>query len=138
MFQKILMPVDLAHARKLEKAMRVAGDLARGHDAELCFVGVTAPTPSAIAKTPDEFAAKLAVFAKEVGGVLGVRTSSHALVSHDPSTEMDRELEKAVKELGADLVVMATHAPNVTDYIWSGHGAHLATHSEASVMLVRG
>ena len=36
-----------------------------------------------------------------------------------------------------DLVVMATHLPNVADYVWASHGGHLATHSKASVFLVR-
>ena len=40
--------------------------------------------------------------------------------------------------LGADLVVMATHVPNLTDYIWASHGGHLASHAKASVFLVRG
>jgi nucleotide-binding universal stress UspA family protein len=39
--------------------------------------------------------------------------------------------------VGADLVVMATHLPGVSDYIWAGHGAHVAAHSKASVFLVR-
>jgi len=42
-----------------------------------------------------------------------------------------------VEEAGADLVVMASHVPNVTDYIWPSHGGWVAEHSDASVFVVR-
>lgn len=138
MFKKIIVPVDLAQVGKLGKALRVAGDMAREHGAELCFVGVTASTPSAVARTPEEYKRHLADFAAAQETALGVAAASHALISHDPAVDMDRTLQEAVEELGGDLVVMATHLPNVSDYVWSGHGAHLAAHSNASVMLVRG
>ncbi len=98
---------------------------------------MTTPTPSALAHTPREFGQKLETYARGLEQELGVTLSTHVLVSHDPSIQMDRELEALVKQIGADLVVMATHLPNVTDYIWSGHGAHMAAHSNASVFLVR-
>lgn len=138
MFQKIVVPVDLAHAERLERTLRIGADLARHYKSELCFLGVTTTTPGAIARTPEEFAEKLESFARDQAARHGVATSSHALVDHDPSVQMDRTLLAATETLGADLVVMATHLPNVTDYIWSGHGAHLAAHASASVMLVRG
>lgn len=137
MFNKIVVPVDLTHADRLQKALRVAADLAREHDASVFYIGVTSATPNAVAHTPAEFAEKLAEFAKREAAKHGITADSHMLVSHDPAVQKDRELEKAIETLGADLVVMATHVPNVTDYIWSGHGAHLAAHSDASVMLVR-
>jgi len=34
-------------------------------------------------------------------------------------------------------VAKQTHAPNVTAYIWAGHGDTTAMHSQASVFLVR-
>ena len=61
----------------------------------------------------------------------------HAAVAHDPTTEIDDALMKAVGETGSDLVVMASHVPGVMDYIWPSHGGKLASHSRASVLLVR-
>lgn len=138
MFKKIVSPVDLTHADKLAKALSVTGELARAYGAEVCFVGVTGSTPSELARTPDEFRKQLEAFAAEQGEKLGVSASSHMIVSHDPAVQMNHELEAAITEIGADLVVMATHPPDVSDYFWSGHGAHLAAHSAASVMLIRG
>ena len=138
MFKKILSPIDLAHAEKLTHALTVTSDLAKLYGAEVCFIGVTTATPSALARTPEDYKALLAKFAAEQAQKFGITATSHAIVSHDPSVQMNRDLEDAVSKSGADLVVMATHPPGVSDYFWSGHGAHLAAHSKASVMLVRG
>ena len=49
MFKRIMVPIDLTHADKLEKALDVAGDLAAHYGSTLVYVGVTAPSPSAVA-----------------------------------------------------------------------------------------
>ena len=137
MFKRIMVPVDLTHADKIDKALDVAGDLAAHYGATLVYVGVTAPAPSPIAHTPQEYAEKLAVFAAEKGKAHGAEAESRAYTSHDPAIDLDDTLLQAVKETGADLVVMASHIPNVTDYIWPSNGGAIATHSDATVMVVR-
>ncbi|MCB2134963.1 MAG: universal stress protein [Rhodobacteraceae bacterium] len=138
MYQKIMVPVDLRHTAKMGKALRTAGDLARLYGAAVCYVGVTGPEPSNIGHNPDEFAARLDRFAKEEATKGGHSGTSHMVISQDPTVELDRALQGAVDTVGADLVVMATHEPNVSDFIWASHGGTLALHSHATVMLVRG
>jgi len=137
MFKKIMTPVDLSHADRLGRALDVTADMAKTHGAEVVYVGIAAAAPSAVAHTPEEYAEKLGAFAAAQSAKHGHTASAHAITSHDPSVDLNRTLEATVRDLGVDLVVMATHLPNVTDYIWSGHGAHVAAHSEASVFLVR-
>ncbi|MFQ1701233.1 universal stress protein [Loktanella agnita] len=137
MFSKIMVPVDLAHREKLRAAIDVTAELARTYGAEVCYVGVTTSAPSSVAHTPDEYGAKLAAFAQEQAAAHGETASSHVIVSHDPTADLDRDLVKAVTEVGADLVVMATHVPSVTDLIWPSNGGRLATHTDVSVFLVR-
>lgn len=138
MFKKILSPIDLSHLDKMGKALTVTSDLAKSYGAEVCFVGVTGATPSALAHSPDEFKAKLDAFAAVQGQEAGITATGYTIVSHDPAVQLNDELEAAIADTGADLVVMATHLPGIGDYIWSGHGAHIAAHSDVSVMLVRG
>lgn len=138
MFTKIMVPVDLTHADRLTKALGCAGALAKQFCAEAVYVGVTASAPSSIAHTPEEYADKLAAFAEEQGKTHGISASAHPMVSHDPATDLDPTLMKALKETGADLVVMASHIPNITDYIWPSNGGTLASHANASVLIVRG
>ncbi len=138
MFKNIMVPVDLAHAGDLVRALQCAGDLAKHYGATITYVGVTASAPSALAHNPKEYQAKLAEFAGAQGKAHGVTTSAHTVISHDPTADLDDALLKASKELNADLVVMASHLPNLTDYIWPSNGGKVAAHAKASVMVVRG
>lgn len=137
MYHKIVVPVDLGHIERLPKALRTAADLARHYDAAIVFVSVTAETPTAIAHNPKEFGEKLAAFAREQARAYGIDASARAFASHDPAIDTDKTLMRAIDEIGADLVVMASHVPGVSDYLWAGHGATIAAHSDASVLLVR-
>ena len=137
MYRKVVFPVDLTHIDHLTRALQTAIDLALHYKAEICFVGVTGTAPSAIARTPQEYEAKLAAFAQEQGAAHGLKSSAKACISHDPSIDTDKALLAAIADLGGDLVVMQTHAPQVLDYIWAGHGDTIAAHSKASVFLVR-
>lgn len=137
MFNRIMVPVDLAHAASLDRALICAADLARQHSAEIVYVGVTAPTPGSVAHTPAEYKGKLAEFATGQADKYGVSATSHVVESHDPAVQMDKDLLKAVSDTGADLVVMQSHKPGLSDYIFEGHGPYLAQHAKASVMLVR-
>nr|WP_246594385.1 universal stress protein [Mameliella sediminis] len=132
-----MVPVDLAHADRLEKALGCAADLAKHYGATVIYVGVSTTAPSSIAHTPQEFATKLAGFAEAQGAVSGIATEAHAVTSHDPATDLDPTLLKAVGETGADLVVMASHIPNLTDYIWPSNGGTIAGHAKVSVLVVR-
>ncbi|WP_029059624.1 universal stress protein [Stappia stellulata] len=137
MYKKIIVPVDLAHAGKLAKALKTAADLARHYQVPVCYVGVTTETPGSVAHTPKEYAGKLESFAKEQGAANGIEASSHMVVAHDPSIDLDPALLKAIDDVGADLVVMASHVPNVADYLWPSNGGTVAGRSKASVFVVR-
>ena len=53
MYSKILLPIDLAHAEKMEKAIVTAVEVAKAHDARLTMIGVTGEEPgSAILDRP--------------------------------------------------------------------------------------
>jgi nucleotide-binding universal stress UspA family protein len=46
-------------------------------------------------------------------------------------------LLSAINDAGADLVVMASHVPGLTEYVWPSHGGKIASHSTASVFVIR-
>lgn len=138
MFERIMVPVDLAHADRLGRALTVASSLARSHGSEVVYVGVTTGTPTSVAHSPEEYRGKLETFAGEAGTKGGHPARAHAIVSHDPSIDMDSKLVEAAEEIGADLVVMATHVPGIGDIFGPNHGGALARHARTSVFLVRG
>jgi nucleotide-binding universal stress UspA family protein len=138
MFRHIMVPVDLAHEERLGHALGVAADLARHWGAKISYVGVGTTTPGALAHTPQEYAGKLADFAKAQATAHGVVVEAHPTYAHDPTTEVDDALLRAVDEVGADLVVMQSHIPGLLDYVWPSNGGKIAGHASASVLVVRG
>ena len=137
MYKTIMIPVDLEHADQLEKALSIGADLAEHYGAELVAVGVTASAPGAAAHNPAEYAAKLDAFAADQTVAHGVGFKAKAMVSHDPAVDLDATLQKAGSEIGADLVVMASHVPGFIDYIFSSRAGYLAAHADISVFVVR-
>lgn len=137
MFNHIMAPVDLAHIERLGRALNVTVEEARAHECPVTFVGVSAAAPSAIAHTPAEFKSKLEAFVSGLANEHGIDARAHAIISHDPVTDIDDALLNAVGELGADLVVMGTHKPGAAEYLWPSNGGKVASHTSASVMLVR-
>ena len=137
MYRKIVVPIDLAHVAALEKARATAADLARHYGIPVVYIGVTSTAPDAVARTPKEFGEKLAAFAAGEAESHGIETSAHPLTSSDPAAELSRVLRAAVAELDADLVVMASHAPSLLDWLLPSQGGSVAEHSRASVFIVR-
>lgn len=137
MFKRIMAPVDLAHVEKLERALDCAADLAKHYDVPIVYVGVTSSAPSRLAHNPKEFGQKLDAFAQGQADKQGLQATAHTAIAHDPTTEVDDALVRAIDETGADLVVMASHVPNVMDHIWPSNGGKLAEHAKCSVMVVR-
>lgn len=137
MFKKIMVPVDLTHADHLSRSIDVAASLAKTYSCSVCFVGVTTSQPSSVAHNPAEYAAKLAAFAAARGTEGGIETESRSMVSHDPSVDLNHTLLKAAEAIGADLIVMASHIPNLADHLWPSHGGKIAARFHGSVFVIR-
>ena len=138
MFSKIMVPVDLAHLDSQERALDCGAGLAGFYGATMVFVGVTTEMPDPIAHSSAEYAEKLKMFAQEQATRREVGASSHVMIAHDPTVDLDDALLRAVNETGSDFVVMASHDPGIAEYIWPSNGGKLASHSHASVLVVRG
>ncbi len=138
MFQQIMIPVDLTHVERLEKALKTAADLAKLYDLPVCYVGVSANTPGAVAHNPKEFSAKMEQFSQDQASKYGLsKFTSAAYICTDPAVDLDRTLLKAAKEHRADLVVMASHVPGMAEHIFASNAGYFAAHSDASVLVVR-
>jgi nucleotide-binding universal stress UspA family protein len=132
-----MLPIDLEHADRMGKAIKTASSLAEQFGGKLTFVSVTSEVPGAFARSPTEFEDKLSALANRHGEGLPQGAQSKTYVAHDPTAQIDGILLDAIKDVGADLVVMASHIPNVMDAIWPSHGGKMASHAEVSVLVVR-
>ncbi|GAB4374164.1 MAG: hypothetical protein Kow00114_36560 [Kiloniellaceae bacterium] len=137
MYKKIMVPVDLSHREKLEKAVATAADLAKHYEVPLQMVAVTASAPSAVAHNPKEFAAKLGEYAAAEGRKYGVDIAAHAITSPDPAIDLDDKLGREAHDIGADLIVMASHVPGFAEHLFSSNAGYLASHTDISVFVVR-
>lgn len=137
MYKKILVPIDLSHLDQLGKATQTASDIAEKYGIPVRYVGVTATTPSSVARTPEEYTKKLEAYAAAQAEKHGQPVEARAFVSHDPSTDLDATLMKAISESGADLVVMASHTPGLPEHLFASNAGYLASHSDVSVLVVR-
>ena len=137
MFERIMIPVDLGHTEQMEKALAIAADLAQRHGAQAYIVGVTQSGPTELARTPEAYAEKLAEFAAEHSKTLGTTCATHSEISHDIAVDLDDALQRAAGEIGADLIVMASHIPGLSDYVFASNAGYLASHSSMSVFVVR-
>ena len=137
MFKKIAVPIDLAHVDKQQKAIAIAADMAKPYAAEVVLVGVTTTAPSSVAHDPDEYAQKIADLAAEQSQALGVTLTSKTVTSVDISIDLEKQLDRVVHEIGADLVVMAPHVPALHDFLFKSHTKYFASHTDLSVLIVR-
>ena len=139
MFSRIMVPVDLEHVDRIGRSLRVAADLARLWSARVVYVAVCGSVPNRIASDPGKFAAELDMFAREQADEYGIETEGHAIHSNDVAAELDRKLLDAIGELDADLVVMASHIPDVPDrmHLISSNASWITRHASVSVMVVR-
>ncbi|MCP8687462.1 universal stress protein [Marinobacterium sedimentorum] len=138
MYSHIMVPVDLAHAEQLHKALQTSADLAKLYQASVCYVGVSASTPSSIAHTPEEFSSKMEEFSQAQAAKHQLsNVSSATYISHDPTADLDDTLMRAASETGADLVVMASHVPGVMEHIFASNAGYFASFAKVSVLVVR-
>ena len=137
MYHKIVVPVALAHVDKLVKALATAADLGKHYGASLHMVGVTSPAADEVSRNAEEFREKLEAFAAEQGNARGVEFAAHAIVTPDPAVELDKRLDEYIHEVGADLVVMASHVPGYREYVFTSNAGFLASHTDVSVFVVR-
>lgn len=137
MYKRIMIPVDLAHADKLTRALDTAVTLGRQDGATLIYTGVGAGTPGSIAHNPKEFADKLQAFADQQRSAHGLPVEAHSVISHDPAVDLDEKLIAAAKDVDADLVVMASHVPGVIDHWFHSNAGQVAQYAPVSVFVVR-
>lgn len=141
MFNSILVPVDIAHRSSWEHAVPQALELAAQsggsvtvvavvRNVELMFEGVHLPVQleQILATAKARLVHIVAEYAPAAGSIeQEVRVGSVA-----------REIIAAAKEHGADLILMASHRPEMRDYLIGPNAAHVAQHAPCSVLVLRG
>ena len=138
MYKKIMVPVDLAHVERLEKALESAADLSKHYKAPVTYVAVGTTLPGEVAHTPKEYEQKLHAFAKKQAEKYGLHEiDAKFYTSHDPAVDLDEKLLDAINDIGADLVGMASHVPGLPEHIFASNAGEVAMHAKISVFVIR-
>lgn len=137
MFNHIMIPVDLHMPPEVRKATALAAEIAKWQNARITIVSVTGTQPGDATQSDASIARELSDLAGGLAQQSGAKVETRNIHSVDVAAEVDGDLMRAAEDIGADLIVVGTHAPRITDYIFSSHAGHLAQHAKVSVFVVR-
>ncbi len=142
MFKTILMPVDLGEESSWEKALPAALLHAQSDGGSLTLVTVVPDFGESIVGTyfPAGFADT--AIARAEADLEAFRAA------HVPDTVPSKVIVRAgsiyheiitvAEEIGADLIVLASHRPALSDYLLGPNAARVVRHVGCSVLVVRG
>ncbi len=141
MFKDILVPVDLQDENSWSKALPAAVSMADGEGATLHIMTVVPDFGMTIVAQyfPDDFATNALAGATErlkafIADQVPAGIASRAIVGH--GTVYD-EILRAAGEVGADLIVIAAHRPDLKDYLLGPNASRVVRHGRCSVLVVR-
>ena len=141
MFDKILLPIDITHPESWEKALPAARQCA-GANGEVHLLGIVHDLGAAMVSTflPEGFEQKAMEKLKaelidlaEKEFPAGAKVSTHVGHGHVPETVL-----RIAEQIGADLIVMASHPPNDFQTLLVGSNAEkIVRHANVPVLTIR-
>ncbi len=141
MYKNVLLTVDLNHESSWEKALPTALACCRCFGATLHVMTVMPDYGMAIVGSffPEGYEEDML---KGAGERLDAFIREHVpadvearyIVAHGTIYE---EILRCAGEIGADLIVMASHRPELKDYLLGPNAARVVRHADRSVLVVR-
>ena len=142
MYKEILLAIDLNVIDSQRKAIETTIDLARAFGSRV-HVETVLPDfgmPIVASYFPEDFEAKALENAKQ---------ALHDCVKQNFPEDLKvqqivglgtiyQEILRCADEIGANLIVMASHRPELQDYLIGPNAARVVRHAKCSVMVVRG
>jgi nucleotide-binding universal stress UspA family protein len=142
MYKDILFPVDLNDDSSWEKALPTALEYCRAFKARLHIMTAVPDFGNAMVASffPKDFEEKTLA---ETGQRLHEFVSSHVpdsipvqhIVAHGSPYQ---EILRVAGEIGCDLILMASHRPELKDYLIGPNADRVVCHADCSVLVVRG
>lgn len=142
MFKKILMPIDLQETHLAAKAVKIAIDEARKHDADINVMTVMPGfgMPLVASFFPDD---TMQQAKKEIGAELKKYLAANfpkdirvrpVIGEGDPAEMILAE----AKAIGADLIIIPSHAQSLGQVFLGSCAAKVVEHARSSVMVIKG
>lgn len=141
MYKSILLPVDLGHKSSWEKAAPQAVALAKQNNAKIHVLTVIPDfgMPLVGSFFPPDYAEKALQSSSEQLSALASEIIPDDLLAQVHTTQGTayQEIMNTANQFGCDLIVMASHRPEMADYLLGPNAARVVRHAEQSVMIVR-
>ena len=140
MFQKILVPVDLADPEFVKPALATAVELATASGGLVRLINVIPMTPVMLAEyVPPDFDAQQRNSAEEAMTIICKECGLDAarVSSTVRQGGIYHEVLEEAKAIGADLIVMSSHRPAMKTYFLGSNAGHVVRYAKCSVLVVR-
>lgn len=140
MYKNILVAIDLSEESSWRKALPVAVELVKAFGAQLHVTTVVRDI-EAIWKT-QYFPMGYEMMIKDAERRLAMLVYENVPHELRPQSTVGHggiyaEILRIARELGADLIVMASHRPEMKDYLIGANAAKVVRHAACSVLFVR-
>ena len=140
MYNKILVPVDLADTDLAKPAISTAVEMARNAGGSVRLVNVLAMTPVMLAEyVPPDFDVQQRKSAEEALSIIAQECgldAAHVSAIVRQGGIYHEVLEEA-KSFNADLIVMSSHRPAMRTYFLGSNAGHVVRYAKCSVLVVR-
>jgi nucleotide-binding universal stress UspA family protein len=140
MYKRIVLAVDLAEPTPAPKGLTQALELANASGGELRLVNVQPVIPATFMEyVPVDFDVEQANRAEEAleAIVLSVALPAERKSIATRSGGIYHELLQEASEWGADLIVIGSHRPVMSDYLLGSNAKTIVRHAQCSVLVVR-
>lgn len=142
MYKTILLAIDMNEPSSWEKALPVALEQARSGGGKLHIMTVVPDFGMAIVGSffPADYEKQaLAEADTTLAGFIGEKVPGEIETAHSVGHgTIYKEVLVTADDIGADLIVMASHRPAQSDYLLGPNAARVVRHATCSVLVVRG
>lgn len=140
MFKKILVAVDLEHDAHMGELLGVASNMANAQSASVTLLHVIAAAPVVVSQFLPEHYEKLVSETAEKD--LTSLAATMELTGGSPTVsirfgDVYQEILAHSQKIGADLIIVASHKPNMSDYLLGTTAARIVRHASCSALVVR-
>ncbi len=139
MFKTILVPIDVSAPNVPTKQLAIARRFATDEGSKIVLLTVTADIPGYVASYLPSDVQKSAL--TEAKASLNKLAKENELAEDAEVVlrqgQPSRTILDYAAEIGADLIVIASHDPDLSDYLLGSTAARVVRHAHCSVFIVR-
>jgi nucleotide-binding universal stress UspA family protein len=140
MYKRIVLAVDLTELTQSPKGLAQAVELAKAGVGELRLVNVQPVIPATFMEyVPVDFDVEQATQAKEALDAIltSVDLPAERKTAATRAGGIYHELLQEASEWDADLIVVGSHRPVMSDYLLGSNAKTIVRHAQCSVLVVR-